>query len=99
MRSLINGFRPGAQSGRFCLGLVVTILSTASCAPAPDRAAHTVEEYARDLDLRRIEIRKCANDPGTLQAAPDCINAQEAERRVSVGSLRELPPLRLPDKK
>ena len=44
-------FRPGAQCGRFCLGLVVTILSTASCAPAPDRAAHTVEEYGKDAQL------------------------------------------------
>ena len=98
MKGLIRGFRPGAQ-WRYRLGLVVTILSTVSCAPAPDRAAHTVEEYARDLDLRRIEIRKCANDPGTLQAAPDCINAREAERRVSIGSLRDLAPLKLPDKK
>jgi hypothetical protein len=91
-------FRPGAQ-WRLRLGLVVTILSTASCAPAPDRAAHTALEYAKDPDLRRIEIVKCANDPGTLVASPDCINAREAERRAGVGSLRELAPLKLPDKK
>jgi len=91
-------FRPGAQ-WRLRLGLVVTILSTASCAPAPDRAAHTVEDYAKDPDLRRIEMAKCANDPGTIQASPDCINAREAERRAGVGSLRDLAPLKLPDKK
>jgi hypothetical protein len=91
------GFRPGAQGRRFSLGLVVTILSTASCAPAPDRAAHTVEEYGNDRELRANKMRNCANDPGTVGATPDCINAREAERRASIGSLRTLPPLKLPD--
>jgi hypothetical protein len=93
------GFRPGAQVGRLRLGLVVTILSTVSCAPAPDRAAHTVEEYGQNAQLRESEMRRCANDPGTLGTSPDCINAREAERRAGVGSLRTLPPLKLPDKK
>ena len=92
-------FRPGAQVWRLRLGLVVTILSTVSCAPAPDRAAHTVEEYGRDASLRASEMRRCVNDPGTLGTSPDCINAREAERRAGVGSLRNLPPLKLPDKK
>jgi hypothetical protein len=93
------GFRPGAQVGRLRLGLVVAILSTVSCAPAPDRAAHTVEEYGQNAALRQSEMRRCANDPGTLGTSPDCINAREAERRAGVGSLRTLPPLKLPDKK
>jgi hypothetical protein len=94
---LIMGFRPGAQGGRFRLGLVVTILSTASCAPAPDRARHTVEEYAKDAALRHSEMGTCANDPGTMGRSPDCINAREAERQAGIGSLRTLPPLKLPD--
>ena len=93
------GFRPGAQVRRLRLGLVVAILSTVSCAPAPDRAAHTVEEYSQNAILRESEMRRCANDPGTLGTSPDCINAREAERRAGVGSLRTLPPLKLPDKK
>lgn len=93
------GFRPGAQVWRLRLGLVVAILSTASCAPAPDRAGHTVEDYLRDTQLRESEMRRCANDLGTLGASPDCINAREAERRARVGSLRDLAPLKLPDKK
>ena len=93
------GFRPGAQVWRLRLGLVVTILSTVSCAPAPDRAAHTVEEYGQDAQLRNSQMGRCVNDPGTLGRSPDCINAREAERRASVGSLRTLPPLKLPDKK
>jgi hypothetical protein len=92
-------FRPGAQVWRLRLGLVVTILSTVSCAPAPDRAAHTVEEYGQDAQLRQSEMTRCANDPGTLKDSPDCINAREAERRSGMGSLRTLPPLKLPDKK
>ena len=91
-------FRPGVQVLRSRLGLVVTILSTASCAPAPDRAAHTVEEYGQDAQLRASEMKRCANDPGTLKISPDSINAREAERRAGVGSLRTLPPLKLPDK-
>jgi len=90
-------FRPGAQ-WRLRLGLVVTILSTVSCAPAPDRAAHTVEEYGQDTPLRQSEMKRCANDPGSFKDSPDCINAREAERRNGVGSLRTLPPLKLPDK-
>jgi hypothetical protein len=93
------GFRPGAQSWRLRLGLVVAILSTVSCAPAPDRATHTVEEYGQNAGLRATEMRRCANDPGSLGNSPDCINAREAERTLSVGSLRTLPPLKLPDKK
>ena len=92
-------FRPGAQSGRICLGLVVTILSTASCAPAPDRARHTVVEYAKDAALRHRQMALCTNDPGTVGRSADCINAREAERAASVGSLRTLPPLKLPDNK
>jgi len=91
-------FRPGAQVWRLRLGLVVTILSTVSCAPAPDRAAHTVEEYGKDARLRANEMKVCTNDPGTVGASPDCVNAREAERRAGIGSLRTLPPLKLPDK-
>jgi len=92
-------FRPGARSVRIGLGIVVTFLSAAGCAPAPDRARHTVEEYRQDPELRRQQFALCANDPGTLGKSADCINVREAERAASVGSLRDLPPLRLPPKK
>jgi hypothetical protein len=81
-----------------CLGIIVTFLSAASCAPAPDRASHTVEDYKRDAQLRREELARCTNDPGTVGSSPDCVNAREAERSASVGNLRELPALRLPPK-
>ena len=53
----IMQFRPGAQRVRRCLGLVVTLTSAAACAPAPDRATHTVEEYRQDATLREVRVR------------------------------------------
>jgi hypothetical protein len=92
-------FRPGARVLRFRLGLVVTILSAVACAPVPDRARHSVEDYLTNPELRHAEFELCAKDPGTLEKAPDCINVREAERRAGVGIFRELTPLQLPEKK
>ena len=89
-------FRPGVQRVRTCLGLVVTLTSAAACAPAPDRATHTVEEYRHDAKLRELTFARCANDPASRDTVPDCVNAREAERLEGVGSLRHLTPLQLP---
>ncbi len=89
--------RPGARSVRMCLGIAVTALSAAGCAPAPDRASHTVEDYKGDAQLRREELARCTADPGSLRDSADCVNVLEAQRIAGVGSLRNLPPLRLPD--
>jgi hypothetical protein len=91
--------RPGARSVRICLGFAVTALSAAGCAPAPDRAFHTVEDYKQDGELRRKQLARCTADPGSLKDSSDCVNVREAERSTGVGSLRGLPPLRLPDNK
>jgi hypothetical protein len=90
-------FRPGVQHVRRCLGLVVTLTSTAGCAPAPDRALHTVDEYRNDATLRALTFARCTNNPGSRDSSPDCINARQAERLEGVGSLRTLPPLELPN--
>ncbi len=89
-------FRPGAQTSRLCLGLVVTAISAVGCAPVPDRARHTVEEYRQSRELRKYQLYRCDNDPGSLGKTADCINARDAERIEGIGSLRELPPLKLP---
>ena len=47
-------------------------------------------------ELRRLTFARCANDPGSRDASPDCVNAREAERLEGVGSLRKLAPLALP---
>jgi len=90
-------FRPGVQRVRKCLGLVITIASAAACAPAPDRASHTVEEYRHDARLRELTFVRCRNDPASRDSRPDCVNAREAERLEGVGSLRKLAPLALPN--
>jgi hypothetical protein len=92
-------FRPGAWSARMSLGIVVTAIGAAGCAPAPDRARYTVEEYRLNGELRRQELKVCSKDPGSQGNSPDCVNARAAERAAGVGSLRELPPLDLPPKK
>src|SRR5258707_4381336 len=90
-------FRPGVQTVRVCLGLVVTLTSAVGCAPAPDRANHTVDEYLHDAKMREQTFAHCAKDPASRDVLPDCINAREAERLEGVGSLRTLPPLELPN--
>jgi hypothetical protein len=89
-------FRRGAQSVRARLGLIITILGAVGCAPAPDRAKHSVEEYRQNAELRQRVFARCTGDPGSLAQSPDCVNAREAERLEGVGSLRTLPPLDLP---
>jgi hypothetical protein len=90
-------FRPGVQRVRRSLGLVVTLTSAVACAPAPDRASHSVDEYRQDAKLREVQFARCANDPASRDSLPDCINAREAERLEGVGSLRTLAPLELPN--
>ena len=90
-------FRPGVQHVRVCLGLVVTLTSAVGCAPVPDRASHTVDEYRTDAKLRELTFARCAKDPASRDVLPDCINAREAERLEGVGSLRKLAPLALPN--
>ena len=88
-------FRPGAQ-WRISLGIVVTFLSAAGCAPAPDHARHTVEYYRASPKERQAMVRDCKDNPGDLKRDPDCVNALEAERIEGIGSLRDLEPLQLP---
>ena len=78
----------------------LALLSLASCTREADVARHTVEDYRADKTLRQEMFKKCTNDPGTLRKTPDCINALEAERLESYGSLRNSAPLGLdPTKK
>lgn len=69
------------------------ILGVTACTPEPQVARHTVEEYRADKPLRKEVFKQCVNDPGTLGKTPDCINAREAERLESHGSLRDSGPM------
>lgn len=92
-------FRPGAWSVRLCLEIVVTLSAVTACAPAPKQAQHTVDYYRSHAPLRREVLDRCANDPGDEARTPDCINARAAESIEGIGSLKSLPPMRLPPPK
>jgi hypothetical protein len=79
--------------------IALVLVGAAGCTREPDAAHHTVEQYRADKSLRQEVFGKCANNPGTLGSTPDCINAREAERLESYGSLRDSGPLGLDSKK
>lgn len=89
-------FRPGARSVRLCLEIVVTLSAVTACAPAPKHAQHTVDFYRSHAALRREVLERCSNDPGDEGRASDYINARAAENVQGIGSLKSLPPMRLP---
>jgi hypothetical protein len=81
-------------------GIAITSLSVlvvGACSPSPDGARHTVTDYRANAALRRQVLETCSNDPGSLGKTPDCVNALEASRLEDGTSLRDLPPIRLPD--
>ncbi len=75
--------------------LSVVVAAAASCAPRPPAAEHTVSDYRADATLRCEVFARCRNDPGGLGQTPDCVNAREAERLESHGSLRDQAPVGL----
>jgi len=75
---------------------VGAVLIFTSCARQSEQAQHTVAEYRANPGLRREQLARCTNDPGTLGKTPDCVNAWEAQREEDVGSVRDNPSLGLP---
>jgi len=88
-------FRPGAQSVRLCLEIVVTLSAVTACAPVPNHAQHSVDYYRRHTTVLQVTLARCTNDPGSLGRTPDCINARQAARIEGIGSLESLPPMGL----
>jgi hypothetical protein len=84
------------RSVRIRLGIVVTLSALTACSPAPDRALFTVDYYRAHADVRSKMLAQCVSDLGTREHEPDCVNAREAARIESIGSLKALPPMRLP---
>jgi hypothetical protein len=77
--------------------VIAGVVAVSACSPSPDKARYTVAEYRADPALRHGALKRCGNDPGTLGKTPDCVNAREASRLEDTPSLREMPPVRLPD--
>ena len=78
---------------------VAALCAASGCSPSAVTAHHTVSEYRANAVLRHQKMAACANDPGSLGATPDCVNAQQAARMEDTQSLRQLPPIRLPEKR
>jgi hypothetical protein len=81
-------------------GIAITslsVLAAGACSPSPAVARHTVADYRGNAVLRRQALEACSNDPGSLGKTPDCVNALEASRLADGQSLRDLPPIRLPE--
>ncbi len=78
--------------------LLMLAATITGCGEAPPVARHTVAEYRADKALRWEIFNQCVNDPGTLRETPDCVNAIEAERLESRGSLRKSAPIGLGNK-
>jgi hypothetical protein len=75
----------------------LSVLVVGACSPSPDGARRTVADYRANVALRRQALEACSNDPGSLGKTPDCVNALEASRLEDGKSLRDLPPIRLPE--
>lgn len=65
------------------------------CSPESPKARYTVDEYLANPQAMDARLEECANNPGDLRDDPDCINVRAAAERQGVGSLRDLPPMRL----
>ena len=82
--------------GRACTlaHLAIIVMCLGACSRAPSQ--YTVEYYEKNVDERKQKLTECANDPGSLRDDPLCINARAADFGDAIGSLRDLPPMRLP---
>lgn len=83
MNRLIPLLLPIALTGCFKVEPGMTV-------PAVDRV-YTVDEFVAQPDLRKKVSALCANDPGRLGQAPNCINVRRADRIASAGSLADMP--------
>jgi hypothetical protein len=76
---------------------LLVALALAACSRVPGGAGTlTVDYYRAHASERAAMLGTCANDPGHLRDAPNCVNAREAARVEDVGSLKSLSPMGLP---
>lgn len=74
----------------------VLLVCLVGCTRTTDDSHWTVEYYREHVQERRAMLAECTNDRGFLERTPSCINAREAERIESIGSLRDRRPMALP---
>jgi hypothetical protein len=76
--------------------IAVLALWQAACVPKP---APTVDYYRAHAQEREAQMKRCANDPGSIGSSPACTNALQANELEKPDSIRTLPPMGLPMKK
>jgi len=74
---------------------IMAMLALAACAREP-KAAHTVDDYMANRELRVETLKACANNPGELGNTPDCVNVKAATKQHDIGSLKDLEPMKWP---
>jgi len=49
----------------------------------------TVEWYEKNEPVRKTQIEKCENNPGTLSNTPNCINAKAAQKKINKEAVKK----------
>lgn len=66
-------------------------LSLAGCfEQKPLEETKSVEFYSQNSTDRSEMVKRCANNPGELKDTPNCINAMQAEKAATSGTLKKL---------
>ncbi len=48
----------------------------------------SVDFYSKNAADRSAMVKRCSNNPGELKETPNCVNAMQAERIATSGTLR-----------
>jgi hypothetical protein len=76
--------------------MVYVALAVTGCSRSSSERTFSVDYYRANREARGAMLRACASDPGRLERSANCVNAREAARAEGVGSLKDLPPMGLP---
>ncbi len=56
----------------------------------PLEETKSVEFYSQNSADRAAMVKRCADNPGELKETPNCVNAMQAEKAATSGSLKKL---------
>lgn len=66
-------------------------LSLAGCfEQKPLEETKSVEFYSQNSTYRSEMVKRCADNPNKLKNTPNCINAMQAEKAATSGTLKKL---------
>ena len=80
---------------KVALCFAMTSITTA-CTRSPEVPAPSVSYFREHEDERREVMKRCTDDPGTLDKTPTCVNARQAALLEGIGTFRNLPQMGLP---